>query len=265
MTEQENNESVILKIKKLFALARKNPNPHESEAAAAKAQELLLRYNLSEQELDAFRSKQERITRQFYTGHQSPKGLQEVRWKIQLADAVAKNNLCKVVHHPYLKKISWIGTESNIEISKFLYETLVYDIEFLADKLWKDIMTLRELERTHEGMNLFKDPSLRTVHGRVWKKSFYLGMVKSLGERLTQNLNNLKADANINALVVSNSQALKEFVDQEFGRLGRGNWGSGGQLNGSAYRTGIEKGKTIQFKKGVSGYGGSIGPKQIGG
>ena len=109
MTEKETNETIILKIKKLFALARKNPNPHESEAAAAKAQELLLRYNLSESELDTFRSKTERITRQYYTGHQSPNGLQEVRWKIQLADAVARNNLCKVIHHPYQKKISWIG------------------------------------------------------------------------------------------------------------------------------------------------------------
>lgn len=260
----DDKEAIILKIKKLFALARKNPNPHESEAAAAKAQELLLQYNLSEEQLDAFRSKTERITRQYYTGHQTPNGLQEVRWKIQLADAVAKNNLCKVVHHPYLKKISWIGTEPNIEISKYLYEVLVNDIEFLADKLWKDILTVRDIENK-SGKELFTDPSLRRVHGRVWKKSFYLGMVRSLTDRLTTNLNNLKTNSNINALVVLNSEAINRFVYEEFGRLSRGNWGTGGQFNNSAYRTGVEKGKSLQFRKGVSGYGGSIGPKQIGG
>jgi len=259
----ETSEELILKIKKLFALARKNPNPHESEAAAAKAQEMLLKYNLSEEQLDAFRSREERITRQFYTGHQSPNGLQEVRWKIQLADAVAKNNLCKVIHHPYLKKISWIGTEPNIEISKFLYETLVYDIEHIADKLWKDILLLREAE-AKTGLTLFTDPSLRSVHGRVWKKSFYLGMVKSLSERLTANLSSLREVANINALVIANSTALKEYIDGEFDRLGRGNWTSSGSFNNNAYRSGVAKGKSIQFKKGVSGYGGTAGPKLLG-
>jgi len=260
----DDKEAIILKIKKLFALARKNPNPHESEAAAAKAQELLLHYNLSESELDAFRSKAEKITRQYYTGHQSPNGLQEVRWKIQLADAVARNNLCKVIHHPYQKKISWIGTEPNIEISKYLYEMLVNDIEFLAEKLWNDILAIREVE-DKSGMEFFTDPSLRTVHGRVWKKSFYLGMVRSLTDRLTKNLNDLRNVANINALVLSNSTAIKEYISGEFGRLSRGHWGTGGQLNNSAYRTGMEKGKSLQFRKGISGYGGSVGPKQIGG
>jgi hypothetical protein len=259
----ETSEAIILKIKKLFALARKNPNPHESEAAAAKAQELLLQYNLSEEQLDAFRSKEEKITRQFYEGHQSSSGLQEVRWKIQLADAVARNNLCKVVHHPYLKKISWIGTEPNIEISKFLYETLVYDIEHIAEKLWKDILTLRAAEQK-AGLNLFTDGSLRTVHGRVWKKSFYLGMVKSLSERLTRNLSDLRNVANINALVIANSQALKEFVDKEFGRLNHSSWRDGGGFNNSAYRSGVAKGKDLQFRKGVSGYGGTAGPKLLG-
>lgn len=260
----ESSDAIIQKIKKLFALARKNPNPFESESAAAKAQQLLLEYNLSEEQLDAFRSKEERITKQFYEGHQTPNGLQEVRWKIQLADAVAKNNLCKVIHHPYLKKISWIGTEPNIEISKFLFETLVWDIEHIAEKLWKDILLLRKAEQD-SGLTLFTDGTLRTVHGRVWKKSFYLGMVKSLSTRLTENLSTLKVNNNINALIVINDQAIKQFIFNEFGRLGRGNWSTGGQFNNAAYASGVKQGRSIQFRKGVTGYGGSVGPKLLGG
>lgn len=258
----DDKEAIILKIKKLFALARKNPNQHESEAAAAKAQELLMQYNLSEDELDKFRSREERITQEFYQGHRSDKGVTEVRWKIQLASAVAKNNLCKIIHHPWKKEISWIGTEPNIEISKFLYETLVWDIEHIADKLWGDILQIRKIEHDNNVI-LFKDDSLRTVHGKTWKKSFYLGMVRSLSDRLTANLGTLRTNSDINALVVVNDAAIKKYIFDEYGRLSNANWGSGGQINGAGYRAGVEKGKTIQFRRGV-GYGGSVGPKELG-
>lgn len=258
----DDREALILKIKKLFALARKNPNQHESEAAAAKAQELLLQYNLSEEELDNFRSREERISEQFYSGIRTDNGVNEVRWKILLASAVAKNNLCRVIHHPWKREISWIGTEPNIEIAKLLYETLVWDIETIADKLWKDVLTLRAIEK-EKGLNLFKDSSLRYVHGKTWKKSFYLGMVRSLTDRLTANLGTLRTNENINALVVVNDTAIRSYISNTYGKLGSGRKDSG-SLNSAGYRAGIEKGKTIEFRRGV-GYGGSLGPKQIGG
>jgi len=263
MAENKSQEAIILKIKKLFALARKNPNQHESEAAAAKAQELLMEYNLSEEQLDAFRSREERITQQFYQGHRSVNGLSEVKWKLQLSHAVARNNLCSVIHHPWKKEISWIGTEPNIEISKFLYETLVWDIEHIADKLWKDILEIRALETKYDKL-LFKDSTLRYVHGKTWKKSFYLGMVKSLSDRLTANLGNLRTNTNINALVLVNDAAINKYIADTFGTLGHARWESGGSINGSGYRAGVEKGKTLEFRRGV-GYGGVMGPKQISG
>jgi hypothetical protein len=90
-------------------------------------------------------------------------------------------------------------------------------------------------------------------------------MVKSLSTRLTENLSALKTNSNINALIVVNSQAISDFVRREFGRLGTGNWNTGGQFNNSAYQAGVKQGKSIQFRKGVSGYGGNVGPKLLGG
>lgn len=46
MSLDEATQKVVERIAKLFSLAEKNPNPEEAASAAAKAQELLLAYNL---------------------------------------------------------------------------------------------------------------------------------------------------------------------------------------------------------------------------
>jgi hypothetical protein len=257
--ETTDREKVLAKIKKILALSRNNPSVEESASAAAKVQELLMQHNLSEDEVDAFKTREERITEQFYSGHRAD--INEVQWKLNLSWSVGKANLCKVIHHPRTKEISWIGKESNILIATFLFETLCADLERIADKLWKDILTLRKLE-VETGMNLFTDPSLRRVHGKTWKKSFFIGAVKAISERLTANLADLRRNhENMNALVLTNDSAITDYVRDTYGRLGKAG-GSRGQIYGSAYATGVAVGKRMEFKRGV-GAGGASGPAQL--
>lgn len=85
-------EKILNKIKNLLDLANNNPNENEALAAALKAQELMAKYNI---ELDQLDNKQEtrEIVKEVY--HQS--GKHEMRkWKIGLANIIAKNFRCKV-------------------------------------------------------------------------------------------------------------------------------------------------------------------------
>lgn len=85
-------EKILNKIKNLLDLANNNPNENEALAAALKAQELMAKYNV---ELDQLDNKQEtrEIVKEVY--HQS--GKHEMRkWKIGLANIIAKNFRCKV-------------------------------------------------------------------------------------------------------------------------------------------------------------------------
>lgn len=264
MTENE-REDILVKVKKLLSLSKKNSNENEAAAAAAKAQELLLRYNLEMSEVEGVEvgKKDEPFITDYTTSHRAGNGasVNEVRWKILLAFGVAKANLCSVVHMGGQRKLCWLGKKSNIEIAQYIFDTLCVDLEYIADKRWKDLLALRKLQIQHPDIPLFTDESLRWVNGKTWKKSFYIGAVEVIRKRLTENLSSLRVDTNINALVVVNDDKLKVFTKETFGRLGKMG-GSNGQMNWSGYAAGQEAGRNIQFKTGV-GSGGSIGPKMI--
>lgn len=260
MTE-EISETILIKIKKLLNLANDPSNEHEAANAAAKAQEMLLKFNLSEEQLDGVRTdRAEKYTREFYTGHRT--GVNEVRWKILLAFAVAKGNLCKVVHIGGSKQICWIGKPSNIEVAKFLYETLVHDLEQISDRKWKAILQARKLAMADPERVKLKDPSLFSVHGKTWKKSFFLGAVETISERLREGLSELSTDTQMNALIVTSNKELQNYFKELYPRT-RSFGGDNGNIHYAGYNAGREAGKTIQFRRGVNGSGGASGPALI--
>jgi hypothetical protein len=260
MDEFKDRDSITSKIKKLLALATSNSNIEEAASAAAKAQELLLRYNISESQVDGYKEKEERVSERYSKKHRAGEQ-NESQWKLALSFAVGRNNLCTVIHHPSNKEISWIGKESNILVAEFLFETLCTDIETIADALWTNILMVRQLEEQYDKV-LFTDPTLRYAHGKSWKKSFYFGAVDAISLRLSENLRNLKkSDTNINALVVVNDNAVTQYVGKVYPKLGHSNIRTG-EIYSGAYNTGVEAGKRMQFKRGV-GAGGASGPKLL--
>lgn len=252
-------ESILIRIKKLLALSQKNSNENEAANAAAKAQELLIRYNLSEESLGEVSTiREEKFVREFYTKHR--KRSTEQRWKVLLAFSVAKGNLCKVLHY-HDKSLGWFGKPSNIEIAQFMFETLCYDLEFIAEKRWKQILELRNLQNQYPQFSVFTDPTLTYVHGKSWKASFYRGAVEVITQRLNAGLTDLRAEPSINALITTNDSALKMFVNSLVGKTRTYNSGTISVFSG--YDAGRKAGAEIQFKRGVNGAGGSYGPKLI--
>ena len=83
-------EKIIDKIEKLLALAEKNPNENEAMAAAAKAQELMAKYNIQMAQLG---NNEEKPSQKIGTAmHENGKGY---KWRYTLAQVVARNFRCK--------------------------------------------------------------------------------------------------------------------------------------------------------------------------
>lgn len=258
------DESILARIKKFFALAEKNTNEHEAAAAASRATEYLLRYNLTRAEVEAAtEEKEEPIVQRKYVGHKDENSVNEARWKVDLAFQVAQGNLCDVIHFGRRTRsyLTWVGKASNIEVAIYLFETLAADLERIADERWQQILDLRKLSDEH-GVNLFKNnPELGYVHGKAWKKSFFMGAVSAIGRRLdTTRVELAQADSNIKALIVVNDGALKDYVKKYYPKLGT--YDVGGVSAYSGYDVGYREGQNISFKRGISG-GGSLAPKRL--
>ena len=113
-----NIDTIINKIEKLFALAEKNPEEQEAIAAAAKAQELIAKYNIEIEKLG--KPKEEEITISKYSNGKGYK------WRYQLGWVIAKNFRCKcyalgrddIVFYGYKR-----DTEAALAVFKFLFKT----------------------------------------------------------------------------------------------------------------------------------------------
>lgn len=259
--EETSNEPILIRIKKLLALSGNNTNEHEAAEAASKAQELLIRYNLSAESLDEINiEKKEPLTRQSYTKHKT--GKNEARWKVDLSFIVARANLCEVLHTAIpggRNYIEWFGTPSNIEVAQYLFETLCYDLEKIADTRWQQLLELRKLQNQYPSIQMFTDPELMWVHGKSWKASFFQGAIDVIRIRLNQGVDSLKKDPNLNALITTNDQAVAKYIDNLYPKLGSGY--KGGNISAlSGYAAGKAAGEKIQFKRGINGAGGAAGP-----
>ena len=110
-------EKIIQKIQNLLDLANNNPSEEEAIAAAAKAQELMAKYDIQIGDLGDT-DENEIVEEVFYDN-----GKHEMkRWKVGLASVVAKNFRCK---HYFLgkKNVVFYGhkTDAKIALNTFSY------------------------------------------------------------------------------------------------------------------------------------------------
>lgn len=252
MTEQE---AILTKIKKLLALATSD-NANEAAIAAAKAQELLLEYNISDEDLENFNSTQHEKVIEVSMAGKNGQGGNRTAWYDILANTVAKANLCTLLISG--GNLIWIGKKTNIEVAQFIFENLVRDLTRIADATWTVISKIQKLEQEYPDPNKpYSDP----VHGKTWKNNFYHGANQSIKARLTANLVQLKEVDKINALVVRNDIELKEYMNIKYPRLSYLNHTM--SSNRSGFESGKAAGRSVPFRSGI-GAGGSSGPKLLG-
>ncbi|MEH1923239.1 DUF2786 domain-containing protein [Nostoc sp.] len=147
-------EKIADKIRKLFALSQ-SPNEAEASAAAAKAQEMLTRYNLSIASLQDWTPQplEEEVIRQFK---------RMTSWKFILLSGVCWGNYCCAIarHYHSGSKMIILGRKVNIVSTRIQFEYLEQTIERLAKQ---------------------------AVGDRAFRNAFKLGAANRLVNRILEN------------------------------------------------------------------------------
>lgn len=185
MTAAPDLDRVVERIKRLLALTT-STNPNEAALAASKAQELLFRHNLSMAMVEAAteRGSANYVNDRFDSGGW-------MHWRRRLLAVVARNNFCRGVSYEGTREVGVVGESHNVTVVKHLYAFLI-----------REIMRLAEIGR--KGANMLEEEDVR-----AWKRSFYLGAVRTIAQRLDeQRKHDLAAEPEASALLVQKDEDL---------------------------------------------------------
>lgn len=150
-------EKVIEKIRKIMALAEKNPSQNEAISAALKAQKLMAQYHISESDI------LEEITEEKVESMVVPVDGKTEKWRFSLAVVLAKNFRCKC--YACGADVAFFGMEEDIKICSQVFNSLYKIGKKLSDKEKRDI---REKYGTAKGV----------------KNNFCIGFVKGVQTEL---------------------------------------------------------------------------------
>jgi hypothetical protein len=159
-------EEVVQKVAKLLRLATSD-NPNEAALAAAKAQELMDRYEISKSMLEEGEQEKESdepIVNFAEKGDPLEEGGKSEQWKNALGMIVAKFNGCRVyVEHAarYSKKLQIVGRPSDVQAVRYLYEYLKNEV-------------VRLCRRDGKGC------------GKTWQTQFKLGVIDTIRTKLEE-------------------------------------------------------------------------------
>lgn len=171
-------EEAIAKAVKLLNLA-KSDNVHEATLAAQRAQEILLRFDISMAMLDEQGTEPQEDVEDFSAkGAPLDKGERKLaRWKTYLAGVIAKANQCQT----YLRgpSIALVGRASNADTVRYMYAALGREVEQLAKKAGKGC-------------------------GRTWANNYRLGVVDAIRIKLEEMnkkvIEEVRNEANANGM-----------------------------------------------------------------
>lgn len=199
MTAEQGLDQIIERIQKLLALSTSS-NPHEAALAAAKAQALLFRHNLSLATVQAGLAGSGASA--YIVGRFDIGG--ETTWRRMLLAAVARNNFCRAVAYRGTPDVAIVGEPHNVRAVQALYGFLVGEIRRLADREWS--------ERRRAGA---------AAGERRWKRAFHHGAVETIGARLgAQRAASARTDRATAALVVQKDRELDEAYRRHFPEVG---------------------------------------------
>jgi hypothetical protein len=229
---------LLEKIQKLLSLAT-SPNEHEAKLAAEKANELLIRHNLSLSDLTVGESLSERYdNKPVYEGKVMSF---ETKWVMQLMNShffvqPIYRSARKVPHNPKLNRpahIWFVGTKTNVEVASYVFQFLCQKYK----QLWKEYQT-------------------QTGAHNHLKGSYYEGLTHGIHTQLSAKRKQVETSM---ALVVQQDPNLRKAVDQYHGRI-RSSSGPNPMVDDQGVRNdGYVQGERLNISRGLTQNGGSNG------
>lgn len=190
-------EKILEVIKKCLALSTSS-NEHEAAAAAAKAQELLFKHNLSMAQVEDIQEVS--AVGESHENYHVSKN--EGFWIRDLAFAVAKFNFCEAMvgsRHGH-NWITFIGEKHNMEVTSEIFKWLAGQLSPLAREAWKVYNASNGYERKG-----------------AFRRGFFEGAVSTIRHRLFEQWMTLqRQDEKSTALVVIKGKEVSEYVENRF-------------------------------------------------
>lgn len=227
----------LQKMKALYESAKKINNEGEAEAAAAMINKLLIKYNLTMEDIGEKREESDIIKDEISGMNYAMRGW----WEVQLTNVLCRYNLCQsFTYGRHYDKILIVGRKDNVEIVKWLKDTL--------SERYVAISKIR-----------YKQYKMQIANGDIWadeiptlhryQRSYLMGVCGGLERKLKEikEQNELKYQEQITALVVNNEAALQKFYKDE-GMI----FGKGIKYNRDSCADAKRKGYTDGYKANVN-------------
>ena len=235
MEIDKNLESKILKLYNMQQGAKEVGNVEEAANAAAKLQDMLIKYQLDLADLLKKGEVAKITVEEAYVDVAGKTKKNEGNWVEELYCKVAKANMCIPLLSRKTGKVVLVGTEVNRDMTMYICEQLMPKLRNLCKADWKKY-------EGHEKVNAFTRAYLRAA-------------AIEIGQRLKENIE--KAQSNneaINSLVLVTGKEVNDFLADKYPRLGYAKSIGNYKARGGA-ALGIQAGRSVEINKGVGLWG----------
>lgn len=213
----ENNDKMkkvldtLQKLKAFYESAKKNDSEGEVEAAAAQINKLLIKYNLTMEDIEE-RKEESKIIKEEVSGmNYAMRGW----WEVQLTNVLCRFNLCEsFTYGRHYEQILIVGKKENVELVKWMKETFAKRYVAISKVRYKEYK-----KKIEEGIIYTDD--VPTLHR--YQRSYLMGVCDGLARKLQEikDENERQYAQQVTALVVNNKSALQQFYQSEGMRFGK--------------------------------------------
>jgi len=174
-------EKIIDKIRKLLRLSENNPDIEEAKSAAAKAQELIARYNVQQAFLKLEQDDATGVNIEDTYIHQSGR---VATWIRVIAYTLSEANNC-AMYYTQGEGINCVGEPDDIALTRVILDYLISEVKNLC----KRAVAKRNADLVYDyGYGMDKS------QGRVYANNFKLGAANSLNERIKATIKKVEEE-----------------------------------------------------------------------
>lgn len=255
---KETNDSILRKIQALLNKTVENgATEAEASAAAAKAQDLLMQYNLSAE--DAARSAAEKETTNKVGDHtMKVKWIHQGQhdWMLPLGKAIAQATTTKLLFMSAKGRDSWgyiwIGTEVNRKVAEELFAWITGQMYALAVASRADAY-----DRRNKGVG-------PKYIGRNFLRAYLYSMSLRVGERIISHFKELVAEYKAEAYVLVRSDEAELYLQSLKPKTRKLTSGASAFGSDEGRKAGQRDAEKVRITK-TGELGTDVGPKALGG
>lgn len=238
---------IVLKIQKLLIHGNddRGCSKEESEIFLAKAQELMVKYNVEMKDITGGSDR-------FYIKRPvGPLISRHKGWLGTVANFVAKHyNVCAIwTYCNNKRRIEFFGDPGNLDIAEYIFHALLVQSEMIWERYRKEHQDRIRSDKGYratigEGYN-------GKMYRRISKNAFMMGLIDGYRAKLDNSREELlkKMSIEASAVIVANDAILREAFEKEYNPHTTG----GSRVRGRGYNDGHKMGGSLTLAQGVTG------------